>query len=336
MICVTTDKTNRRKAVCLFCNNEFLKNSVNEQRNYCSKACSNSGTKRDRVSLKCDWCQREFEKHSGDLGKHNNFCSIPCGEAFKRGNSEMFITKCCKRCQKEYETLYRRQTEYCSVECSSPYQPGEEHIGYGKEGPTKGMKPWTFGLTKETDERIADLGNKVSQTQKEQFISGIRSNSIDNNPNWGKTVADRTPEQLENYSKGAIKRLMTAKKGAFIKGRHASTKAIKKEMYYRSSYEYKFMKLLDIDKNVSTYQYEPFYIKCNIGSRYLPDFLVYYADGTKKLIEIKCEYTKNLKTFPAKEQSAHEYAKNNNMTYEVWMLEEINTYEKQLGATLNV
>lgn len=217
MACVTTDKTNRRKAICLFCNCEFLKNSVNEQRNYCSKACSNSGTKRDRVLLKCDWCQEDFEKHPGDLGKHNNFCSIPCGEAFKRGNSKMFITKSCKRCQKEYETLYRRQTEYCSVECSSLYQPSKEHVGYGKEGPTKGMKPWTFGLTKETDERIADLGNKVSKTQKEQFISGIRSNSMDNNPNWknglGVTPLHQSVRQMTKYKEW---RLAVFKRDDFI------------------------------------------------------------------------------------------------------------------------
>lgn len=344
MECVREDKKSKRfekKSNCHLCNKEFIDYSANFEMKYCSRDCSAKvigarKTKAQTIETSCGWCKKPIIKRLSAKGITGDFCSVPCGEAFKRGNDEMFIIKNCLRCNKEYKILFRRQTDYCSRKCSSPYQSGEEHSGFGKEGPTAGMKPWTFGLTKETDERVAAMGNKVSETHKEQFASGIRSNHKEHNPNWGKTVTDRTPEQLENYSKGAIKRLMTAKRGAFIKGHHASDKAIKKEMYYRSSYEYRFMKLLDVDKNVATYQYEPFYIKCSTGSRYLPDFLVYYADGTKKLIEIKCKYTKNLKTFPAKEQSAHEYARNNNMTYEIWMLNEINAYEQQLGVTLDV
>lgn len=335
--CHRQDKINSRKAICECCNIEFLKYSSGISMKYCSRMCAAKArgeqqTTKGTFTTECGWCKKIITKRLSQKGKNGDYCSLSCSEAFKRGNDEKTVIKTCKRCNKEYEVLYRRQTEYCSRKCSSLYQSGEEHVNYGKEGPTKGMKPWTYGLTKENDERIAELGVKISKTQKEQFASGIRSNAMENNPNWGKTVADRTSEQIENYSKAAIKRVMTGIKGAFIKGTYESSKAIKKKMYYRSSYEYKFMKLLDADKNVITYAYEPHYIKCSSGKRYLPDFLVYYADGTKKIIEIKCDYTKNLKSFIDKEQAAREYCKNNNMTYEILMLNDIHEYENMLKA----
>lgn len=339
IVCLREDKKNARKAICECCNTEFLKYSSGSNMKYCSRVCAakiygEQRTTNGTFTTECGWCKKVITKRLSQKGKNGDYCSPACSEAFKRGNDQKNIIKTCKRCNKEYEVLYRRQTEYCSRKCSSLYQSGEEHINYGKEGPTKGMKPWTYGLTKENDERIVELGAKISKIQKEQFASGIRSNAKENNPNWGKTIVDRTFEQIENYSKTAIKRVMTGTKGGFIKGTHESLKAIKKKMYYRSSYEFKFMKLLDADKNVITYSYEPFYIKCSSGKRYLPDFLVYYSDGTKKLIEIKCEYTRYLKNFSDKEQDAREYCKNNNMIYEILMLNDINEYEKYIESII--
>lgn len=338
MGCVTTDKTNRRKATCLFCNCEFLKNSINEQRSYCSKACSNSGTKRNRISLKCNWCQKEFTKHPGDLGKHNNFCSVECGEAFKRGNNEKFITKYCLRCGKEYTRLYRQHRDYCSKKCSSPYQPGKEHSRYGMPGSTTGMKPWTFGLTKETDARIAAIAKKVSETHKEQFASGVRSNRKEHNPNWGKTVSNRTPEQLENYSKGAIKRIQAnpdiGSNKYTLRGKYISEKT-GKTMGYRSSYELRLMKCFDADNEVLDYVYEGFSIKLGTGKRYLPDFVINYKDGSKKMIEAK-GWIKDPAVFELKCKTATSYCNSNNILYEVWKLPEIKAYEQRLGIELDV
>lgn len=333
--CCKKDKRDRRKAICKSCNKEFFKYSSNLIMKYCSRICASKiigeqKTLKSTFQTECTWCKKIIKKCLSRKGKTGNFCSIICGEAFKRGIEQKYIIKACKRCNKEYETLYRKKTEYCSRKCSSNYQPGEKHSGYGKEGPTKGIKPWTYGLKKETDIRILNLSEKIRKIHKEQFASGLRSNAMENNPNWGKKRESRTKEQLENYSKAAIKRIATMAKGGYIKGYYISEKAIKRKMYYRSSYELLFMKLSDIDDNVITYEYEPFYIKYNIGKRYLPDFIVHFKDGSKTIIEIKSDYTKNLKNFKEKEKIARIYCETNNMIYKIYTLEDIKEYEKKL------
>lgn len=341
MECVREDKKSKRfekKSNCHLCNKEFIDYSANFEMKYCSRDCSAKvigarKTKAQTIETFCGWCKKPIIRRLSAKGITGDFCSVPCGEAFKRGNDEMFITKNCLRCNKEYKMLFRRQSDYCSRKCSSPYQPGEEHSGFGKEGPTAGMKPWLFGLTKETDDRVAAMGNKVSETHKEQFASGIRSNHKEHNPNWGKTIADRTPEQLENYSKAAIKRIQLDPKigsrAYSLKGKYISSKA-GKEMSYRSSYELRLMKCFDADSNVLYYTYEELSLKLDTGKRYLPDFVIIYKDGSRKMIEAKGWIT-DPELHELKCKTATQHCKENNMLYEVWKLAEIKTYEQQLG-----
>lgn len=58
----------------------------------------------------------------------------------------------------------------------------------------------------------------------------------------------------------------------------------------RSSYENRFVQMLESDESVISFIYEPYKIeyiylkkKCN----YIPDFLVHYFDGHEELIEVK-------------------------------------------------
>lgn len=187
---------------CVFCGQ--LYRPVYKIQQYCSKACSNSGTKRDRIIVNCNWCEKEFEKHPGDLGKENNFCSINCFELFQRDGFEKIITKECKNCKMEFDLLYiHRKQEFCSKSCS---KTGEFNHFYGKEGTRKGIHPWTFGLTKETDSRLAEMGKKISTTTKQQFEDGSRSNKGENNPNWKlpedrKTPLNESIRQTDFYKK---------------------------------------------------------------------------------------------------------------------------------------
>lgn len=206
--CHRQDKINGRKAICECCNTEFLKYSSGISMKYCSRICSaktrgEQQTTKGTFTTECGWCKKVITKRLSQKGKEGDYCSLSCSESFKRGYSEKNVIRVCKRCNKEYEVLYRHQTEYCSRKCSSLYQSGEEHINYGKEGPTKGLKPWTYGLTKESDERIAELGAKISKTQKEQFASGVRSNAMENNPNWkngqGVTPLHQAIRQMSKY-----------------------------------------------------------------------------------------------------------------------------------------
>lgn len=64
------------------------------------------------------------------------------------------------------------------------------------------------------------------------------------------------------------------------------------EIFYRSSYEFKFMTYLDSAENVTKWSSEQTIIPylCPVHRyrrRYFPDFWVQYKDGTEEIIEIK-------------------------------------------------
>lgn len=317
---------------CQECGKSFK--PVYKPQKYCSKSCSmfvrgREKTKTNTYQTKCSWCEKEFTRILSQKGKTGDFCSVKCGEAFKRGYQDKYIKKTCPKCNKEFKCLYRKQTIFCSYSCS---KSGENHPYYGKIGPTKGMKPWVYGLTKETDGRIANLGKKISKTLKQQFKEGIKSSKGRNNPNHNETrkQKERTPEQLERYSKASIKRVELGQVGGQCeRGEHTSSKA-EGIIKYKSSYELKMLELLERDQNVTFYEYEPFSIKYTDKNRYVPDLLVYYSNKTPTLIEIK-GWINDKEQFELKKEAAEEYCRKRNMEYKVFTLKEIQQYEQQLG-----
>ena len=98
---------------------------------------------------------------------------------------------------------------------------------------------------------------------------------------------------------------------AWSKGRYFSTK-MKKEFYYRSSWELRYMKELDQDVLVVGWNYEPFwikYIKEESQHRYVPDFLIEYADrseihevGVRALKDTQVDKIQAIKEFCDKKQ----------------------------------
>ena len=204
---------------------------------------------------------------------------------------------------------------------------------YGKPGPMKGKKPWTHGKTKETDPRIAELSKKVSETHKKQFREGKRTIKGEANPNYGKTREDRTPEQLENYSKAAIKRVLDGKVCRFTRctrGKHHSEKT-GKEHFFRSSLERRVMACLDKDQSVAFYETEPFSIVVAVGKRYLPDVLVHFLDSHKELWEVKPKYLVTDPEVQTKAQAGTKYCEEHGWKYVFKTLEDIKQYEHSLG-----
>lgn len=140
--------------------------------------------------------------------------------------------------------------------------------------------------------------SKISETQSGKFL---------------------TKEHSENISKGVSKCYLEGrfkhKCGQFFSNKN------KKLYYYRSSWEKMFMEELEKDENVEKYLYEGFIINYELNNklrRYLPDFLIYYKDKTKELIEIgqKNFKTKNLKEI-AKLDAAREYCSLKGISFKI-------------------
>lgn len=123
-------------------------------------------------------------------------------------------------------------------------------------------------------------------------------------------MVKRSKECLESMSRKAIERLSTTHQ--YSQGKYFSTK-LDQEVFYRSSYELKYMKELDSSSNVLRWEYEPkgYVIRYEFeGSRlYKPDFLVIYVDGTRSLVEIKGAHLMKSEKTKAKVKALGEYQK---------------------------
>lgn len=145
--------------------------------------------------VNCSRCSKEFERVASAIGKRV-FCSLACRKEP--------LDRICEGCGQAYKAhiAHRKTSRFCSKSCA---KSGERHHFYGKEGPTKGQPTWIKGLTKDSDPRVASMAFKVSQTHKQQFAEGIRSNKGTQNPNWKlpeerKTLLNTAIRQTEQYA----------------------------------------------------------------------------------------------------------------------------------------
>jgi len=118
------------------------------------------------------------------------------------------------------------------------------------------------------------------------------------------------------------------------RGRHITKTG--DDIPYRSSYEKKAFLMLDEDDTVLKYDYEPFPIVYrkpddDHDSNYLIDLLVWYKDGSKKLVEVKPVWRLNKPTVLAKIEAAKNIAIKLGMTYETWTEIELFDGSEQLA-----
>jgi hypothetical protein len=320
---------------CEWCEKQFFVTYGARAAQYCSKACSNSGTKRSRVTNECKQCSKTFEVVTSLKGAQ--FCSLDCKHTNMRNGEPKMITLTCEGCQKKFEKLYiHRKTRHC---CSSCAQTGERNPMFGKTGELSSMfgkLSWNNGLTTKTDDRVANLGKKISVIIKKQFENGERSNIGENNPNYGKTVVDRTPAQLDNYSRAAVLRVTDGKScnhryANYARGRFTSNKT-GETMTYRSSWELRVMKCLDADETVRHYVFESVVLRYGEHSekRYILDFDVYTHTGERTLIEVKPMQLTEDKKVAAKAVAAEAYAEKMGAEFRFCTLQDIKEWETRL------
>lgn len=112
------------------------------------------------------------------------------------------------------------------------------------------------------------------------------------------------------------------KSGHFHTGKHKSPKT-GKEMEYRSGWEFEFMKALDTDPNVKSYGYETLIIpylknpRARKASKYFPDFIIEYQDGSTVIVEIKSSSFLLRKVNLAKWEACERYCNSKGWKFEV-------------------
>jgi hypothetical protein len=135
-----------------------------------------------------------------------------------------------------------------------------------------------------------------------------------------------------------VKKLKTSsskkkkKKSRYHTGIYKSKKA--GPIKYRSGWEYEVARYFDNHPDVIEFAYEsliiPYISNQKTGKirKYYPDFLVWYTDGTKKLIEVKAGNKINDLKVVKKSNAAREWCEKNNAIFEIWSNSTISTIKK--------
>lgn len=202
-------ETWRVERACVVCKENYIPSHKKQE--YCGHRCHGKiagKSRKNSVEITCNRCGKEFERRVSAIGKEN-YCSWEC--------RKVPTSKTCKGCGKEYgvTSVNWKTSRFCSRSCA---KSGVNHHFYNKtfKMPEE-YEPWTKGKTVQTDLKIAELGRKISRTQKDQFSKGMRSNKEDKNPNWknGQGVM-KIRHLVRNLDKYKVWRLSVFKRDAYV------------------------------------------------------------------------------------------------------------------------
>jgi len=316
-------KENGIEKICLTCGIVF--HSEREEAKYCSLQCNRSGSnfKKERKIIFCLNCNKEVEVLK-DNPRNTRFCCIGCSNTYFKSHDD--IIKVCENCGNKFIVEYKNRNKhkyFCSKKCANT---GENNSMYGLTGslsPAFGQIPWIKGKTIETDEKVAELGRKVSVTLKEQFTSGERNHFGENNPMFGK---HHSVESREQISRVRSERIVNGDYASwFDKGNIFSIK-MKSDISYRSSWEKIAIEYLDKNEDIVGFLHEPFSLKYlfeGLEKNYIPDFFIEYKSGIKKVIEIKPKCFVEYEINQFKFQAAKDYCQEKGYVFEIWTEEDI-------------
>lgn len=177
------------KVICPQCGNLFQRTIAKTYHtSYCSKSCAQKAkweksNLRQKMSVKtgerkrliCEWCENEFEVlfsqvENGDIS--GKYCSHSCASKANWAN----------RSKEEQEKQVRGLKKHC--------------------GDSKGRTPWNKGLTKETDDRVREYGEKGGDSRRGKTLSKTH---IENVTKAIKGLK-RSEKSIKNYCLAAQKR----------------------------------------------------------------------------------------------------------------------------------
>ena len=158
-------------------------------------------------------------------------------------------------------------------------------------------------LTEEHKQKLSDIKIKEGKWKGE------------NNPAYG----GQSKEVREKMSKTRAERIQSGEI-KLSKGECVFFQKANKEVFARSSWEKDYIEKIDQDQNIVSAIFEPFVISYQYdqGRNYIPDILIFYKDGTKKLVEIKPSYFLDAEINKCKFSAAQKYCDEKGMIFEVW------------------
>lgn len=184
---------------------------------------------------------------------------------------------------------------------------------------------------------------RMSEVRKKKIANGdiitpfmCMDKRGENNPTWGSKyhTSDEIKAFKEHNSNIMIERITNGiHSSSYTNGKFLSAKN-NKDFLYRSSYELRMLNILEHLDCIVNYQYEKIAIPYMFGGithNYIPDFLIEFNDGTIVLCEIgpsTFKIHKNARE-KAKQESALEYCRENNINFTIITDDSINRLEDE-------
>lgn len=270
----------------------------------------------------CKACSREFSSRY-----RKEFCSKECFYGNRKNSltKNLPVIKNCVICSEQFSVafIYRKNVT-CSRSCARAL--AGRSINMEEVGKTI-SKSRLEGIA---SGRIIVMGHPHSEeTKKYMSKIAIGRSSGEKNGMFGK---NHTDESRDSMSKTKAERMSAGLYDKSKRGNQGKRFFSKtgKEVFYRSSWEKKAMEMLENNPSVLSFSYEPFFIpyyrlhgkQMNLR-HYVPDLLIEYSNGEKKLVEIKPKCYLEAAVNLAKFSAAREYCLKNGMTFEVWTQEDL-------------
>lgn len=316
-------KNNKEKfnGNCLNCKNLIENFQENKRKRYCSKECElkfKYSHKTKVVKNICKICNNEFETKK----KKTQICSNKCRNKNNSLLKHEDVTLKCKNCNGDYVEKYvlRESSQFCSRSCAKKYM----HKNSDRTEIYNNLSLQMKEKYKNGDLTAPFLGKKISDETKKKIKKTKEEKGYyksENNPMFGKKHSKETREKMSKIVSEKILEGKRNYKNNRCKTGHYFSNKLNKEIYYRSSWELGYFKNLDNDNTVKIFINEPIYISYYYFSKkrnYIPDLLVEYIDGSRKLIEIKPSCYENAEINKQKFKAAREYCKKENIEFEVW------------------
>ena len=243
---------------CETCDKEFTVAYRFREQKTCNTTCASvaiSKTLTTRETKQCLACGKNFEvvQSYKDIGK---YCSLTCFYKHKYGRDSAIVIKTCEGCGKDFQKPFtQRKIRFCTISCAVSGDRNGQY-GLGKEQGRNKVPRWHAGKTKKTDDRLRLMGEKISVIMADKIVSGTWDHGF-----------------------------------GFVGEHYVGVKNGNEQMYCRSSYESAYVRQLDSDPGIISWESEPFRIPYSFkGSihNYVPDFLVTRAEGDS-LVEVKPE-----------------------------------------------
>jgi len=192
----------------------------------------------------------------------------------------------------------------------------------------KGRVAWNKGKSGLKGELNGNYGNKWTKEQKEKASKrkSLLWDDLEFREKFNKTHWKNNPKIVERLSKLSSERIIKniengncGNKG-YKRGWFTSEKT-GKAIYYMSSFELKRFKFLDTNQDVKKFTSKhniilTYFTKDGKKHKYIPDILIEFVNGNKRLEEIK-GYIFEPELFELKNEAALKYCKENNLEFKV-------------------